>query len=33
VIHAVEKITTVMKERQQIYDQVNELIQRIKSQP
>jgi len=33
VIHAVEKITTLMKERQQIYDQVNELIQRIKSQP
>jgi chromosomal replication initiator protein len=31
VIHAVEKIATLMKERRQIYDQVTELILRIKS--
>jgi chromosomal replication initiator protein len=31
VIHAVEKITALMKERRQIYDQVTELIHRIKS--
>ena len=31
VIHAVEKITALMTERQQIFDQVNELIQRIQS--
>jgi len=31
VIHAVEKITALMKERRQIYDQVTALIQRIKS--
>ncbi len=31
VIHAVEKISGQMKERRQIYDQVTELIQRIKS--
>ena len=31
VIHAVEKVTGLMKERQQTYDQVTELIQRIKS--
>ncbi len=31
VIHAVEKITALMKERQQIYDQVTELRQRIQS--
>ena len=31
VIHAVEKITALMKERQQIYDQVTELRQRIRS--
>ena len=31
VIHAVEKISTLMKERRQIYDQVTGLIQRIKS--
>jgi chromosomal replication initiator protein len=30
VIHAVEKIGGLMKERRQIYDQVTELIQRIK---
>jgi chromosomal replication initiator protein len=30
VIHAVEKITALMKERRQIYDQVNSLIHRIK---
>jgi chromosomal replication initiator protein len=33
VIHAVEKITALMKERQQIFDRVSELIQRIKSTP
>src|SRR5439155_1328920 len=31
VIHAVEKITALMKERRQIYDQVTMLIHRIKS--
>jgi len=31
VIHAVEKIGGLMKERRQIYDQVTELIQRIKA--
>ncbi len=31
VIHAVEKISALMKERRQIYDQVTELIHRIKS--
>jgi chromosomal replication initiator protein len=31
VIHAVEKITGLMKERRQIYDQVTALIHRIKS--
>lgn len=31
VIHAVDKIATLMKERRQIYDQVTELILRIKS--
>jgi chromosomal replication initiator protein len=31
VIHAVEKISALMKERRQIYDQVTGLIQRIKS--
>jgi chromosomal replication initiator protein len=31
VIHAVEKISTLMKERQQIYNQVTDLIVRIKS--
>lgn len=31
VIHAVEKIGTLMKERRQIYDQVTELTQRIRS--
>jgi chromosomal replication initiator protein len=31
VIHAVEKITGLMKERRQIYDQVTSLIHRIKS--
>ena len=30
VIHAVEKISTQMKERRVIYDQVTELIHRIK---
>lgn len=33
VIHAVEKVTSLMKERQTIYDQVAELIQRIKARP
>jgi chromosomal replication initiator protein len=32
VIHAVEKITALMRERRQIYDQVTDLIVRIKSQ-
>jgi chromosomal replication initiator protein len=31
VIHAVEKITGLMKERRQIYDQVTTLIQRVRS--
>ena len=31
VMHAVEKISRLMKERRQIYDQVTELIRRIKS--
>jgi chromosomal replication initiator protein len=31
VMHAVDKITSLMKERRQIYDQVTELILRIKS--
>jgi chromosomal replication initiator protein len=31
VIHAVEKISTLMKERRAIYEQVTELIHRIKS--
>jgi chromosomal replication initiator protein len=31
VIHAVEKISALMRERRQIYDQVTELIHRIKS--
>ncbi|MHB8671037.1 MAG: chromosomal replication initiator protein DnaA [Acidimicrobiales bacterium] len=31
VIHAVEKISTLMKERRQIFDQVNELIHCIKT--
>jgi chromosomal replication initiator protein len=31
VIHAVEKISALMKERRQIYDQVTQLITRIKS--
>jgi chromosomal replication initiator protein len=31
VIHAVEKITTLMKERRQIYDQVTELTQAIRN--
>ena len=31
VIHAVEKIAALMKERRQIYDQVTELMQRIRS--
>ena len=31
VIHAVEKIAALMKERRQIYDQVTELTQRIQS--
>ncbi|HVE45981.1 MAG TPA: chromosomal replication initiator protein DnaA [Acidimicrobiales bacterium] len=31
VIHAVEKISTLMKEKRQIYDQVNELMARISS--
>ena len=30
VIHAVEKIQRLMKERKQIYDQVTELVQRLK---
>jgi chromosomal replication initiator protein len=33
VIHAVEKIGALMKERRQIYDQVTELIQSIRSTP
>jgi chromosomal replication initiator protein len=31
VIHAVDKVSALMKERRQIYDQVTELIHRIKS--
>jgi chromosomal replication initiator protein len=31
VMHAVEKITNLMKERHQIYNQVTELILRIKN--
>ena len=31
VIHAVEKITKLMKERQQVYDQVTELTKRFKA--
>ena len=31
VMHAVEKITDLMAERRQIYEQVSELINRIKS--
>ena len=31
VIHAVDKISRLMKERRQIYDQVTELIQSIKT--
>jgi chromosomal replication initiator protein len=31
VIHAVEKITALMKERRQIYDQVTNLIQRVRA--
>jgi chromosomal replication initiator protein len=31
VIHAVEKIGALMKERRQIYDQVTELTQRIRN--
>jgi chromosomal replication initiator protein len=30
VIHAVEKISALMQERRQIYDQVTDLIQRIR---
>ena len=33
VMHAVEKISRLMKERRQIYDQVSELIRRIKTRP
>jgi chromosomal replication initiator protein len=31
VMHAVEKISSLMKERRQIFDQVNELILSIKT--
>ena len=31
VIHAVDKIGTLMKERRQIYDQVTELTQRLRN--
>ena len=31
VMHAVEKISSLMRERRQIFDQVNDLIVRIKS--
>jgi chromosomal replication initiator protein len=31
VIHAVEKVSGLMKERRQVYDQVTELIHSIKS--
>jgi chromosomal replication initiator protein len=30
VIHAVDKIERLMKERKQIFDQVNDLTQRLK---
>ena len=30
VIHAVEKIKALMKERRQIYDQVSELVQQVR---
>jgi chromosomal replication initiator protein len=33
VIHAVDKVQRLMKERQQVYDQVTELTQRLKSAP
>ncbi len=33
VIHAVDKVQRMMKERQQVYDQVTELVQRIKTAP
>ena len=33
VIHAVDKVQRLMSERHLVYDQVTELIQRIKSQP
>jgi chromosomal replication initiator protein len=33
VIHAVDKVQRLMKERQQVYDQVSELTQRLKSAP
>ena len=32
VMHATKKITTMMKERRQIYNQVTELTARIKQQ-
>jgi chromosomal replication initiator protein len=31
VIHAVEKVSALMKERRQIYDQVTELLHLIRS--
>ena len=31
MIHAVEKIQRLMSERKQIYDQVTDLLQRLKS--
>ena len=31
VIHAVDKVGKLMKERQQVYDQVTELTQQLKS--
>ncbi len=31
VIHAVDKISSLMSDRRQIYDQVTELIQRIRA--
>ena len=30
MIHAVDKIQRLMKERKQIYDQVTDLVQRLK---
>jgi chromosomal replication initiator protein len=33
VIHAVDKVQRLMKERQQVYDQVTELTQRLKAAP